>query len=426
MTAATPGTPLEQRLAGLLDLERSRAFHAGRLALDLSRMEALLAALPPLPRPALAVHVAGSEGKTSTTEFITAGLLGAGLTAASFTSPHLLDVRERLRIGFAFPPEPLLLAAADVVEAAAARVAVRPSYFEFLTALARVLFAESCVDAVVWETGLGGRLDATRLLPADVCVVTSISLEHTAVLGQTLPAIAAEKAGILRQGAPLVLGATVPPAARQVLAEHAAGRGCRIVQQPPRASGDVDPLAANRDLARLVLDVLADEQLLPRRTSAMDAAIEAHVVAGRWQRVGDVLLDGAHTAAASAALARRLAAEQAAGRLQLGALVFGATHGRDPAPMIAALAAALPPTAGLLLTTAPGERGVPAAELLAAAPGVQRAVAVDDPAEALARARALATGRTVVVTGSLYLVGRVLAELLGSRAPQSLGGDGGA
>src|SRR6185503_10629423 len=89
MTAATPGTPLEQRLAGLLDLERSRAFHAGRLPLDLSRMEALLA------RPALAVHVAGSEGKTSTTEFITAGLLGAGLTAASFTSPHLLDVRER-------------------------------------------------------------------------------------------------------------------------------------------------------------------------------------------------------------------------------------------------------------------------------------------------------------------------------------------
>src|SRR5262245_33218866 len=148
MTAATPGTPLEQRLAGLLDLERSRAFHAGRVALDLARMEALLAALPPLPRPALAVHVAGSEGKTSTTEFVTAGLLGAGLTAASFTSPHLLDVRERLRIGFRFPPEPLLLRAADAVEAAAARVAVRPSYFEFLTALARVLFAEACVDAV--------------------------------------------------------------------------------------------------------------------------------------------------------------------------------------------------------------------------------------------------------------------------------------
>src|SRR6187549_2075036 len=134
MTAATPGQPLETRLAGLLDLERSRSFHTGHLALDLSRMEALLAALPPLPRPALGLHVAGSEGKTSTTEFLAAGLGAHGLQTATYTSPHLLDVRERLRIGFRFPPEPLLLSAADAVDAAAARLAVRPTWFEYLTA----------------------------------------------------------------------------------------------------------------------------------------------------------------------------------------------------------------------------------------------------------------------------------------------------
>jgi dihydrofolate synthase/folylpolyglutamate synthase len=423
MTAATPGAPLETRLAGLLDLERSRSFHQGSLALDLSRMEALLAALPPLPRPALGLHVAGSEGKTSTTEFLAAGLGAHGLQTATYTSPHLLDVRERLRIGFRFPPEPLLLSAADAVDAAAVRLAVRPTWFEYVTALARVLFAEACVDAVVWETGLGGRLDATRLMPADLCVVTSISLEHVAVLGSTLPAIAAEKAGILRPGAPLVLGASVPAEAAVVLRERAAALGCRVVQQPPRA-GSPDPLAANRELARLVLDVLAQERRLPPRTPAVDAAIDAHVVAGRWQRVGEVLLDGAHSAAACAALARRLSAEQQAGRLRVGALLFGATLGRDPAPLLAALRAALPPDAAIVLTTAPGERGLPAAELLAALAGDPRAVAVEDPIAALARARELAAGRTVVATGSLYLVGRLLAELLGAGARAAVGGDG--
>ncbi len=422
MTAATSGTPLSDRLAGLLDLERSRDFHAGRLAVDLSRMEALLAALPPLPRPAVAVHVAGSEGKTSTTEFLTAGLLGHGLQAASYTSPHLLDVRERLRIALRFPPEPLLLRAADVVDAAAAQAALRPTYFEYLTALARVLFAEACVDAVVWETGLGGRLDATRLLPADLCVITSISLEHTAVLGSTLAAVAAEKAGILRPGAPLVLGTAVPEAAREVLAAHAAALGCRVVQQPPRPADELDPLAANRRLARLAFDELAFERLLPPRTPAVDAAIDAHGVAGRWQRVGELLFDGAHSAAASAALARRLRAEQADGRLVLGALVFGATLGRDPAALLSPLLAALPADAALLLVTAPGERGVPAAELLAACSGVQRARAVDDPVAALAQARAVAGGRTVLVTGSLYLVGILLAEALGGHAMAAVGG----
>ncbi len=423
MPAATPGTPLEQRLQGLLDLERSRAFHAGRMALDLARMEALLAALPPLPRPRVAVSVAGSEGKTSTTEFLAAGLAGHGLTVASYTSPHLLDVRERLRIGLRFPPEHLLLRAADVVDECAARAALRPTWFEYLTALARVLFAQACVDGVVWEVGLGGRLDATRLLPADLCLVTSISLEHTAVLGPTLAAIAAEKAGSLRPGTPLVLGASVPEEARVVLRAHAVALGSRVVEQPARPPSEPDPLAANRDLARLVLDQLAAERLLEARTPAVDAAIDAHTVPGRWQFAGGVLFDAAHSEAASRRLAHRLAAERAAGRFDARALVFGATLGRDPALMQAALLAALPRDGRLVLTSAPGERGVPARDLLAVCPEPARAVALGDPLAALAHARRHAQGGGVVVTGSVYLVGLLLGAVLGPGARGAVGGD---
>ena len=402
MTEATPAGRLEERLARLQDLERSRRFHEGRLQLDLTRMEALLAALPPLPPPRIGVHVAGSEGKTSTTELVAAGLSALGLAVGTFTSPHLSNVRERLRIGGAFPPEPLLDRAIDVVEAAAARLALAPTFFEYLTALARVLFAEACVDAVVWEAGLGGRLDATRLMPANLCILTTVSLEHTAVLGPTIAAIAAEKAGVLRPGVPVLLGAGVPGEARGPISAVASALGCELVEQPAQA-GDVR--LANRDLARRALDLLAAGGLVSPRDALADAAIEAHRVAGRWQQVGRVLFDGAHTVAAAAQLALELMP------LAPGAIVFGATYGRDFGAMARGLRHPLPPDGRLLLTRAPGERGVGTDELLAAVGDVRRAMAIEDPSEALATALRLAgPDRIVVVTGSLYLVGRLLSE----------------
>ncbi|HTE06766.1 MAG TPA: Mur ligase family protein [Planctomycetota bacterium] len=401
MTAATPGTRLAERLSGLIDLERSRGFHAGRVHLDLSRMEALLAALPPLARPRVAVHVAGSEGKTSTTELIAAGLASQHLLAATYTSPHLLDVRERLRIGGAFPPDAPLDAAVELVAQTAERLGQAPTFFEFLTAVARVLFAHAGVDAVVWETGLGGRLDATRLLPADACVITSISLEHTAILGDTLPAVAAEKAGILRPGAPVVLGADVPAAAREVIAAHAAALACPVVTV--RSAGD-DFRARNRATAAAALGALAELGLIAAPDAATDAALAAHVVAGRMHRAGDLLFDGAHTVAACAALARALAASGVC--RELGALVFGATSGRDAGAMLASL---LPLGAPLILTRAPGDRGVDPEELATTQGAGARVVVEPDPERALLRARQVAgPGRTVLVTGSLYLVGRLL------------------
>jgi folylpolyglutamate synthase/dihydropteroate synthase len=136
-----------------------------------------------------------------------------------------------------------------------------------------------------------------------------------------------------------------------------------------------------------------------------------------------VLFNAAHSEAASRRLAQRLLAERAAGRFDLRALVFGATVGRDPARLQAALLEALPRDGLLLLTTAPGERGVPARELLAACPEPARAQACGDPLEALAAARRHAAGGGVVVTGSLYLVGLLLGAVLGPGARAAVGGD---
>lgn len=397
MTPATSRSRLADELSGLLDLEHSRRFHAGEVALDTARIEALLAALPTLPRPKISVHVAGSEGKTSSTELIAIGLRAHGLITASYTSPHLRDVRERVRINGEFAPDALLDRAAASVREAADRAGVQPSWFEFMTAAAHVTFGLAGVPAVVWETGLGGRLDATRCLPADVCAITTISLEHTAILGNDLAAIAREKAGILRPGSPLVLGGGVPAVARDVIETRARELGC-TVRHAARDAEDFDH--ENRALAAGVLDVLAEIGRLPARTPQVDAALAAHAVAGRWQRVGEVIFDGAHSVAACGALARRLL------RVPVGCLVFGATSGRDTAAMMRAL---LPVCPHLILTTTPGDRGVEAETMRSSVADEGSLEVVSDPLEALGLARRRAgPGRLVVVTGSLHLVGHLL------------------
>ncbi|MGQ0551634.1 MAG: bifunctional folylpolyglutamate synthase/dihydrofolate synthase [Planctomycetota bacterium] len=390
---------MQERLASLLDLERSRSFHEGGVRLDLGRMGRLLRALPDLPWPRVAVHVAGSEGKTSTTELIATGLRAYGLKTATFTSPHLHDVRERVRIDGCFPTDDLLDRARQVVDRAIASVGEIPTFFEYLTALARVLFAEAGAEAVVWETGLGGRLDATRLMHADVCAITTISLEHTAILGSSLAEIAREKAGILRRGAPMALGVGVPEPARREIQKLAETKDSPVHLL---RLDSADARSSNRALARLVLDLLAQLGHVPPRTAAIDAAIDRHAVAGRFQVVGDVLFDGAHTVAAQQTLASELATTP------LRAVVFGATTGRDAVAMLQPWSQRGLP---LVLTRTPGERGVPPAELLASlAPGTP-AQSIEDPQQALTAARALAgRGELVLVTGSLYLVGLLLKD----------------
>lgn len=380
----------------LVNLERSRAFHRGDVGVSLERTAALFAALPAAPSP-WGVHVTGSEGKTTTSTAIAAGLSAAGLRTALYTSPHLRDSRERFALDGAPLDDAILGAAADEVSDAAARAGLTPTWFDALTATARLAFCAAGAEVAVWEVGLGGRLDSTRLVDAGLCVITSISLEHTAILGDTVEAIAAEKAGILRDGVPVVIGPGIAPGARAVIAARAAGLGCPLIAVD---DAPADPLARSRAIAAAAVDVAAERLGVPV-TDAVRAAVARATPPGRCQRVDDVLYDGAHTVAACAALAGHL------GDGALDALVFGVTAGRDGRAMLAALAPVVRAGGRIVVTRAPGPRGLDPTDLAAALPDDPRVSVVDDPAAALAAARALG-GATTLVAGSLHLVGALV------------------
>ena len=377
-----------------MDLERSNTFHAGQIPVDLSRMERLLEALPPLDPPRLSIHVAGSEGKSTTTEFLAAGLQSAGLLTGTFTSPHLKDSKERIRVDGAFVEDDFL--AEGVAEVLGAVTEEKPTWFEALTAVAQRVFARRGVEGVVWEAGLGGRLDSTRAMPADLCVLTTVSLEHTAILGDTIEAIAKEKAGILRRGVPMVVGPGVPDKALAVVEARAQEEGCPLFVV---SKGADDVGEANRSLAVAALEQLVSDGRLSSPPRGWDSALKQVSLPGRMERVGQVLFDGAHTLAATRQLARSLG-EGAASRL-----VFGATSGRSAAEMAMALESV---AEKVILTRPPGPRGVDPESI---ASSLQGAVVEADPVTALARAKEESGKKgLVLVTGSLHLVGALLPE----------------
>ena len=429
MPSVTPSSDPLVAFDDLLNLERSRSFHAGLHSVGLATMEALLKELGGgdggAPEgPPLCIHVAGSEGKTSVTVRIAAGLAAAGLRVGTYTSPHLRHPAERLCIDGALPELGLLKSAVDSVCAAVESGGLKPSWFEALTATALVLFGRADVGAAVWETGLGGRLDATRVLPADLCVLTTISLEHTAVLGNTLAAIAREKAGILRPGVPLVCGSWLSDEALEVVLAEAEQLGCpvRLAEPPPGVDQRVVE-ARNEALVVAVLEELSErEELDPALLMEARAAALVGTIEGRDDVRDGVLYDGAHTVAAAGALAERLA-EGAP-----GPVILGVTSGRDGVAMAAALRPVAQP---LVLTRAPGERGMDP-ELMTEAlrkqacedperPGGELLIE-PDPHRALALGRTLAQAQRlsprgasenvqITVTGSLHLVGLLLPPL---------------
>ncbi|HEX8298441.1 MAG TPA: Mur ligase family protein [Rubricoccaceae bacterium] len=193
----------------------------------LDRMHALLEAMGHPERACPSVHIAGTNGKGSTSSFVAAIATAAGLNVGLHTSPHLVALGERMRVGGVPASDDWIAAAAERHAGLFARVG--PSFFEATTALAFFRFAEAAVDLAVVEVGLGGRLDATNVLMPVVSVVTSVGLDHTDLLGETLPEIAREKAGIARSGVPL-LHAVDDPAARAAIEDTARAAGA-----PPEA-----------------------------------------------------------------------------------------------------------------------------------------------------------------------------------------------
>jgi dihydrofolate synthase/folylpolyglutamate synthase len=365
------------------------------------------------------IHVVGTNGKSSVTRMIAALLEAHGLSTGACVSPHPVRWSERVLIGgeeiggveFAAAVERTAQAAEIVNRGLEAGEAV--TQFEVATAAAFVALAAAKVKVGVVEAGLGGRLDATNTIPSRVTVLTSIGLDHTAWLGETEPAIAAEKLAVLRDHTVLVLG-KVGAEVRSLAERTAAERAALLVVAPEDPGGGFELRAAGRFQRRnFALACAAAEAFLgeldPERVASVAAAV---TVPGRLERVAEdpaVYLDAAHNPDGAAALAEGLA-ELAGGRPVIACLAILAD--KDATAMVEALA---PVVTRVVCTelepTALEARGLPgaachsAAKLAAAcaAAGVE-AEQVPEFAAAVRRGHALAAelGGTLVISGSHY------------------------
>ena len=396
----------------------------------LERIEALLEAIGNPERAMTLVQVAGTNGKGSVSAMLAAILTSAGCRVGLYTSPHLVDLRERIRVGGAPIPE------ADVVdgmEALGTLVArLDATMFEALTALALDHFARESVEVAVLETGLGGRLDSTSVGRPAVEVITRIDLDHEAYLGSTLEAIAREKAAIIRSG--IALSARQEPAVEAELARRAGEAGVPL-------------LVEGRDLAVRVRRATPEGQWLDfegpgwrvddvrcallgvfqpgnavlaaaaaRALGASDAAIRDGLTGVRWpgrfqlvRAMPPVIVDGAHNPAGARALAASLVAYFPGRR---GTLVVGISADKN----IAGILGALVPLAERVICTAADHPRAASPETLAAlarqAAGdlLVRVQTAPSPPEALRLALSEPDTPMVCVAGSLFMIGEILAQ----------------
>jgi dihydrofolate synthase/folylpolyglutamate synthase len=375
--------------------------------------------------------VAGTKGKGSTCAMLASILGAAGIRCGLFTKPHLQTYRERIRIdGQAIKASAFEAAVGRMRSHVATLVqqhpdAGEPTTFEVTTAVALDEFARQACQMAVVEVGLGGRLDATNAVEPYSSVITSISYDHTAILGRTLGEIASEKAGILRHGRPALLARQRPAAMRALRqACRDVGAVCQVV--PPFQPARELTLAGAHQQQNAALAVAAARVMAP---GVDDAAIDHGIArlrwAGRFEVVDGtppVILDGAHNGASADALAATLLA-YAGGRPI--SLVVGINRDKDARAVLRPLVA----IAHQVWATqaADNPRALDAATLatLARKALARRSAATSvrvaaDLAQALQEARAAATGGGVVcVTGSLMLVGQARA-ILGLPAPEQL------
>ena len=205
-----PQTPsYEEALAYLGQIRRTG------VKLGLKNMQTLAARMGNLEKDLKFIHIAGTNGKGSTAAFCAQCLQEAGYKVGLFTSPHLIALEERIQINREPLPSEKLTEGLGLLRSITETMAEEgeenaPSFFEIMTALALWYFHQEKVDWVVWETGLGGRLDSTNIVTPEVCVITNVSFEHTAILGSTLEKIAEEKAGIIKPGVPIITSAEQP------------------------------------------------------------------------------------------------------------------------------------------------------------------------------------------------------------------------
>lgn len=411
-----------------------------RRKFSLDEIRVLLEALGDPQRRFKAVLIAGTNGKGSTASTLASILTAAGVRAGLYTSPHLEKANERIRLDRAEIADDDFARIYFRVHDAAqqlvldGRLAQLPSYFEILTAQALLYFAESGAEIAVLEVGMGGRLDATNIVDPLLSVITDISLDHTEWLGETIAAIAREKAGILRQDGTVV---TLPqhPQANQVLGEVATEldvRGVSAVPYMPAvdvadavytvsalgAQVVVDsPLKGAHQHRNLALAIAAAVELAERHGFPVTSAAIAEGIRqtrwpGRLERLSkdgvEWVLDVAHNPAGVWAL--RAGLRGIFGDRKAPVLIFSCLRDKPVAEMAQIL---FPLFEQVILAPIHTARAAATDDLLAAARAVGTpAAAADSVSEALRMARERAAGSTAVVSGSVYLVGEARGLLV--------------
>ncbi len=414
-------------------LDRLMALHPKIIDLSLDRMHGLLAALghPERNLPPV-IHIAGTNGKGSTQAMIRAGLEAGGARVHAYTSPHLARFHERIRLAGDLIAEPDL--AALLQECETANKGQPITFFEITTAAALLAFSRSPADYTLLEVGLGGRLDATNVIDQPrLTVITPISIDHTQYLGETLPEIAAEKAGIIKPRIPCITGPQ-PDAALQVIEARASGLTAPLLVhgQHWMAAPERDGMIYQDDhgLWDLPLPKLIGAHQIQnagtalaalRQLGATDAQAVAAVTRAEWparmQRLGhgpliraagpqaELWLDGGHNPAGAEAVAQTLATLPP----RQTHLVCGMLNTKDITGYMRPLA---PQVASLIAIDIPEEPNtLPATDTATAArtAGIPASTAAN-AAEAITRIATADPHARILICGSLYLAGRVLRE----------------
>lgn len=364
------------------------------------------------------LHIAGTNGKGSCSHTLAAILQSAGYRVGLYTSPHLVDFRERIRVnGQPISEDYVIL---FVEEERAFFEPLSPSFFELTTAMAFKYFADEKVDVAVVEVGLGGRLDCTNIIHPDLCIITNISLDHTQFLGHTLAQIAGEKAGIIKPGIPVVIGETTPET-RPVFYQKAQEEGAPIhwaeeeghENDYPGLSFELKGLYQEKNRRTLLTALPILKEIGYRLTENDIRQGFAHVVEltglmGRWQKLQDsptLICDTGHNTGGIAYIAQQLRA-QPCHRLHI---VLGMVNDKD----IRGVLALLPHEADYYFTQASVKRALPADELarLGTEAGLKGEAFANVPAAVRAAQKRSLPEDLIFVGGSTFVV----ADLLSNR-----------
>lgn len=372
------------------------------------------------------LHIAGTNGKGSCSHTLAAILQSAGYRVGLYTSPHLVDFRERIRVNGQPVSQEFVI---DFVERHRAFFEpLHPSFFELTTAMAFHYFAEQQVDVAVVEVGLGGRMDCTNIIHPDLCVITNISFDHVQFLGHTLAQIAGEKAGIIKEGVPVVIGETTPET-RPVFEERARalqapihfaedeqllhrvtttadGRRCYQTADYADLEGELGGLCQLKNTNTLLSALRCLQEVGYRFTENDVRQGFAHVcertgLMGRWQQLGSrptLVCDTGHNVGGIQYIVEQLR-QQTYDQLHL---VIGMVNDKD----VSGVLALLPPEGRYYFTRASVQRALPAEDLkaLAAKAGLQ-GEAYPDVATAVAAARQAAQPTDFIfVGGSSFIV----------------------